>query len=268
MARHPIFNATLQAALLGAVSNVLAQLITANRNKVRTSKPIALSMTGRKGRGEFDGVRGTVADSLQTEMAIDWIPVFQFLLYSVVNTPPNFLWQELLESVFPSHPSSGAKPKATQASKARDEGKEKKQQKKSQQQKQQKDDEPPLSLRNTLAKFLLDNTLGAAVNTLLFSTFIHALRAAMRPAPRITNLTRAVDHWTRPGSIDFAAVDGDAVWAAARAEFWPIVLAGVKFWPLVSLVNFSLVKTVEGRNLVGCLAGVAWGVYMSMFAAQ
>ncbi|GJN67568.1 hypothetical protein PLICBS_001595 [Purpureocillium lilacinum] len=236
MARHPIFNATLQAALLGAVSNVLAQLITANRNK--------------------------------TEMAIDWIPVFQFLLYSVVNTPPNFLWQELLESVFPSHPSSGAKPKATQASKARDEGKEKKQQKKSQQQKQQKDDEPPLSLRNTLAKFLLDNTLGAAVNTLLFSTFIHALRAAMHPAPRITNLTRAVDHWTRPGSIDFAAVDGDAVWAAARAEFWPIVLAGVKFWPLVSLVNFSLVKTVEGRNLVGCLAGVAWGVYMSMFAAQ
>ena len=42
MARQPIFNATLQAALLGAVSNVLAQLITANRNKVRTSKPIAL----------------------------------------------------------------------------------------------------------------------------------------------------------------------------------------------------------------------------------
>jgi len=50
------------------------------------------SMTGRKGRGAFDGVRGTVADSPQTEMAIDWIPVFQFLLYSVVNTPPNFLW--------------------------------------------------------------------------------------------------------------------------------------------------------------------------------
>jgi len=49
-------------------------------------------MTGRKGRGAFDGVRGTVADSPQTEMAIDWIPVFQFLLYSVVNTPPNFLW--------------------------------------------------------------------------------------------------------------------------------------------------------------------------------
>ncbi len=42
MARHPIFNATLQAALLGAISNVLAQLITANRNKVRTSKVNAL----------------------------------------------------------------------------------------------------------------------------------------------------------------------------------------------------------------------------------
>ncbi|KAL3954756.1 hypothetical protein ACCO45_010319 [Purpureocillium lilacinum] len=216
MARHPIFNATLQAALLGAVSNVLAQLITANRNK--------------------------------TEMAIDWIPVFQFLLYSVVNTPPNFLWQELLESVFPSHPSSGAKPKATQASKARDEGKEKKQQKKSQQQKQQKDDEPPLSLRNTLAKFLLDNTLGAAVNTLLFSTFTHALRAAMHPAPRITNQTRAVDHWTRPGSIDFAAVDGDAVWAAARAEFWPIVLAGVKFWPSSASSTFLSSKLSRGAT--------------------
>ncbi|UNI24081.1 hypothetical protein JDV02_009857 [Purpureocillium takamizusanense] len=206
---------------------------------------------------------------LQTEMAIDWIPVFQFLLYSVINTPPNFLWQEFLESVFPSHPSQqgagGAKPnKATQSSKANnDESK-----KEAQQQQQHDAAAAPLSLRNTLAKFLLDNTLGAAVNTLLFSTFTHALRAAMHPAPRITSLVAAVHHWTRSGAIDFAAVDGQAVWAAARAEFWPIVLAGVRFWPLVSIANFTVVRTVEGRNLVGCLAGVAWGVYMSMFAAQ
>lgn len=42
------------------------------------------------------------------------------------------------------------------------------------------------------------------------------------------------------------------------------MFAAAKLWPAVSLVNFTLVKSVQGRNLVGALAGVAWGVYISL----
>lgn len=90
---------------------------------------------------------------------------------------------------------------------------------------------------------------------------------AMPNAPRITSFTKATGYWLSPGVIDFSAVDLGAVLDAAFAEFWTIVFAGVKLWPAVSLVNFTLVKTVEGRNLVGCIAGLGWGVYMSMIAA-
>lgn len=52
--------------------------------------------------------------------------------------------------------------------------------------------------------------------------------------------------------------------AVAREEFWPLVRAGWKLWPWVSLLNFAVVKSVEGRTLVGSLAGMGWGVYLSL----
>ena len=50
----------------------------------------------------------------------------------------------------------------------------------------------------------------------------------------------------------------------ARTEFWPLMKAGWKLWPLVSVLNFTIVKTVEARNLVGSLAGMVWGIYLSL----
>lgn len=44
MTSRPILAATLQAALLGATSNVLAQLIAAGRDKVRRDSPLNLPM--------------------------------------------------------------------------------------------------------------------------------------------------------------------------------------------------------------------------------
>ncbi|KHN94265.1 Mpv17/PMP22 [Metarhizium album ARSEF 1941] len=172
----------------------------------------------------------------QTATEVDWIPVFQFLMFSVVSTPPNFLWQDFLESSFPAR--------------GRRRGEER------------------LSVRNTLLKLALDQTAGAAFNTLLFSVYMHSIHSAMPEAPRVTSFTKAAGYWMSPGAIDFSSVDVAAVWWAALAEFWTIVLAGLKLWPAVSLVNFTLVKTVEGRNLVGCVAGLGWGVYMSMIAAK
>lgn len=114
-----------------------------------------------------------------------------------------------------------------------------------------------LSTKNTIAKMILDQTVGAAGNTFLFSVFIHSIQAAMAGS----------GGGGGAAAIDYSRVDWIHVLARSRAEFFALVVAGWKLWPLVSLVNFTLVKTVEGRNLVGGLAGVVWGVYMSLVAA-
>ncbi|RGP70702.1 hypothetical protein FLONG3_7381 [Fusarium longipes] len=211
----PVVMATIQSAALGGIANILAQVITAYR--------------------------------AGTDVAIDWVPVFQFLLFNIICTPPNFYWQDFLESTFPAHPDDLSQPKDS---------------------KDAKKTQPKLSIRNTLIKFTLDQTIGAAANTLLFSTYVHALRSAIKDVPVITSLPKAVTYWTSPRTIDFSRVNWTVVWEAAKADFAPLIYAGWKLWPAVSIVNFAAVKTVEGRNLVGALAGVAWGIYMSLIAAQ
>jgi protein Mpv17 len=68
-------------------------------------------------------------------------------------------------------------------------------------------------------------------------------------------------------SLAFAGFNGLSyaeAWSEAKEQYLPLMLAGWKLWPLVSLVGFSLVKSVEGRNLLGSLAGLGWGVYLSL----
>lgn len=50
----------------------------------------------------------------------------------------------------------------------------------------------------------------------------------------------------------------------AKGEFWGLVKAGWRFWPLVSLVNYVFLTSVEARSLVGALAGLGWGIYLSL----
>lgn len=164
---------------------------------------------------------------------------------------PISLRQEFLESTFPAHPE----PPAPHP-------------KKSDEKRPASQTPPTLSLRNTLIKFFLDQTLAAAVNTLLFTTFIHSIRAAMADAPRITSFTKAASYWSSPGAIDFARVDFGAVMDQALDDFWPMLIAGAKLWPPVSIINFAFVKSVQARNLIGALAGVVWGVYICLVSGS
>lgn len=125
--------------------------------------------------------------------------------------------------------------------------------------------EPKLHIRHTVIKFVLDQTVGAAVNTVLFSMFMHSIQAAM--SHRTTGAAESVSFLTSGTALDYSQVDWRMVVARSRQEFAPIMSAGWRLWPFVSLFNFVVVKSVEGRNLVGSLAGVVWGVYMSLVAA-
>lgn len=62
MALSPVQEAMIQSSVLSIISNILAQII----------------------EGKKEGENG--------EYLIDWIPVFQFLLFSIISTPPNFYW--------------------------------------------------------------------------------------------------------------------------------------------------------------------------------
>ncbi|KAI0201787.1 Mpv17/PMP22 family protein [Astrocystis sublimbata] len=231
MALPPIVSATLQSAVLAGTSNVLAQCLTS----YQTDKPIAF----------------------------DLVPIFQFVLYSFLNVPPNFLWQELLESSFPAYHVSPTRA-AVKSAAANNEKKLDKEAKEG------KLVEPKLNIKNTIIKLLLDQTVGAAVNTFLFSLFIHSIQAAMsRPlgAP-LSNPDKSLQYLLSSGAIDYGKVDWDTVVANSKREFIPILQAGWKLWPFVSLINFAFIKSIEGRNLVASLAGVLWGIYMSLVAAQ
>lgn len=47
----------------------------------------------------------------------------------------------------------------------------------------------------------------------------------------------------------------------------PLMMAGWKLWPAVSLLNFTIVP-VNRRILVGSIVGLFWGIFLSLFATE
>ncbi|KAK7451876.1 hypothetical protein CaCOL14_003689 [Colletotrichum acutatum] len=264
MALPPIVTATLQSAALSGTSNILAQVLTA----YQTDK----------------------------QLVIDWVPVFQFIIFTLLSTPPNFLWwvsqralvfhhhgslfylharyasyprpsslthtrQGFLEESFPAYHVSPTK-KAIASAAANDD--------KALDREAREDQlvEPKLNIRNTLIKLALDQTVGAALNTLAFSMFMHSIQTAMVRPEHLAAAQHSGTFLFSRGAIDYSNVDWRSVVDKSQLEFVPIFIAGLKLWPMVSLVNFAFIKSIEGRNLVGSLAGVAWGIYMSLVAAR
>ncbi|KAF7507051.1 hypothetical protein GJ744_010979 [Endocarpon pusillum] len=170
-----VINSTIQAAALAGLSNLLAQAIQA----YRTDQPLSL----------------------------DYRTLLQFVVFSLIATPPNVLWQEYLEENYPGD---------------------------------QMDEQgiKRLHKRNTAVKFVLDQTLGAMVNSLFFVAGIGALKGK----------------------------DSSTIWEDCQRDVWPLLTAGWRLWPLVSLLCFTVVP-LKHRVLVGSTIGVFWGVFLSLFAA-
>ncbi|EON68785.1 hypothetical protein W97_08043 [Coniosporium apollinis CBS 100218] len=170
--------------------------------------------------------------------ALDLPPIIRFTLFTALNTPPNILWQQYLEERFPSH----ASPSTTTAIEplSADE-------KDAPNGMLQNGDTKPtttspahsktssINIPNILTKFALDQTLGALVNTVLFVVGIRSLSGA-------------------------STVE---ILTAVKTETYPLMSAGWKLWPLVSLLSFSVVP-VDKRVLFGSLVGLFWGIYVSI----
>ncbi|KAL1892846.1 hypothetical protein Sste5346_006737 [Sporothrix stenoceras] len=165
--------------------------------------------------------------------AFDVEAITKFVVYTALVTPPNVLWQTFLESSLP-----GTR-KAPAGEKAKAKGEKPKE---------------SLSIPNTLAKTALDQSIGASVNTFLFCSYM-----------AIWDVLVSQGQFAAGPAA--ASVVGAAVADRLSTDFVPFMKAGWRFWPWVSLGNFALVQDVATRNLVGGLAGIAWGVYVNLFAA-
>ena len=130
-----------------------------------------------------------------------------FVIFTIISCPPNFFWQEYLEQKFPGY-TIGIEGART------------------------------LNKQNTARKLLLDQTLGAAINTF---AFVAAMAA-------------------------FKGRDRAAVMRECRRGVWPLMVNGWKVWPLVAIFNFTFVP-VQRRIIVGSMFGLFWGIYLSLFVA-
>lgn len=146
------------------------------------------------------------------------------------------MWQEFLEATFPSRPPATSSSTGTTNGSTNDSLSPQDKKAPTATPSFQAPGAPPLSIKNTLLKFTLDQTLGASLNTLAFSLLLSSLRG-FPPHVAITS---------------------------AKREFWALMRAGWTLWPLVSLLNFGVVRSVQGRTLVGNVAGVGWGVFLSL----
>jgi protein Mpv17 len=90
---------------------------------------------------------------LQKPFVFDFTPVIHFVVFTILSTPPNFLWQLQLESWYPSQvPVEQKTEKENTVVKTK------------------------LSKFNTIKKFATDQLLGAPINTVLFLAFMGYMR--------------------------------------------------------------------------------------------
>ncbi|KAH7090385.1 hypothetical protein FB567DRAFT_491142 [Paraphoma chrysanthemicola] len=156
-----------------------------------------------------------------TPFSLSISPVIKFAIFSIISNPPNIIWQTFLEDHFPTSVPSKAS--------------------KSSNEKPIAPNKSETSKTNVFIKFLLDQTFGALINTLMFLAYIAYTNAVQQG-------------------------NGDAWGAVVRDctdKTWPMIKDGYKFWPAISLISFLWVP-VDKRVVFGCSVGVIWGIYLSL----
>ncbi|KAI9709910.1 MAG: hypothetical protein M1820_002987 [Bogoriella megaspora] len=168
----------------------------------------------------------------------------QFVIFTLLSTPPNFLWQEWLETTFPGYtpvPTASEDPSSDSREVKRidttplGEAIEKTETATTDELKLHATRKNRLNVRNTGIKFALDQTLGAAFNTVAFIAGMGGLQGKSR----------------------------DQIIEAVKDDTIPMMIAGYKLWPLVSIISFTLIP-FKWRLAFGSLVGVGWGVFLSL----
>ncbi|KAK2473718.1 hypothetical protein H9L39_13678 [Fusarium oxysporum f. sp. albedinis] len=155
-------------------------------------------------------------------------------MWTAVSTPPNYLWQDYLENKFPGYDSRKKDVLKRHGKAANDK----------------------LNVPNTLAKTILDQTIGAVVNTFFLCAFTNFTKSAVVPSV------------SSGYKFDYTRIDWLFILNKAHEDFYPLLVAGWKLLPAVSLISFIFLRTAEGRNLFVALASVVWGIYISWLGVE
>ncbi|KAB2578589.1 Mpv17/PMP22 [Lasiodiplodia theobromae] len=131
----PMVNATLQAATLSSISNILAQVIDAYRG----GRPLAFNP----------------------------IEFLRFVILTLITAPPNYVWQQFLERTFPAYPGPAGLGHAHRSPRVSSDGDVEK--RGDEGLLHVEEEKPKLNLKNTITKWFVDCiTMGAIMNTVAF----------------------------------------------------------------------------------------------------
>jgi len=176
--------------------------------------------------------------------SLNIIPLIQFVTYAIIIIPINFSWQKSVEARFPGFPTFPWSPRGT-ASFGNKTGtvdhpllpiKEKEMEEKPKD-KWQAARLKPSGTRNFVIKFILDQTVASIMNITLFIVLINLLKG-----------------------VSFRVTCG-----AICEHFVPIMIARLKYRPIVSLLMYTVVS-VDRRVVFGSACGVIWGIYLNLYA--
>ncbi|OJD25244.1 hypothetical protein ACJ73_03390 [Blastomyces percursus] len=171
--------------------------------------------------------------------------LIRFVVCTLITTPFMVLWQDYLEATFPASPmSNSSRPPAAMEAKGESTPNSDATTKEvphgvvHTNQPGRKETQEHIQKNNTwntISKILMDQTVGAAWSTALFIVTISALNGQ----------------------------DARAIQESLLRDFVPIIIAGLKLWPMVSVISFTMVPP-DKRVLTGNLFGMIWGIYLSL----
>ena len=168
----------------------------------------------------------------------DALHFLRFIGLAVITTPPNYKWQQFLEKTFPAYAEKSALHDVEAARPEKEKDKEEKPKAGSGAQHKVGKGGRKLNWTNTFAKWFIDCiTIGALVNTALFFIVMGLLKG-QSSGQIVTNV---------------------------KNETMPLIFAGYKVWPLVSIISFSFVP-MELRIIFINIVGLFWGIYLSLVA--
>lgn len=114
-----------------------------------------------------------------------------------------------------------------------------------------------LHIRNTIIKLIIDQTIGASGMLILFLSTITILRGGT-----VEDVVQTVQNVSNPSQPVLTYFHSQL----SFQEYWPIMLSGLKVWPPVSLLSFTLIP-VDKRMLFGSVCGFLWAIYLSLATA-
>ncbi|KAJ5166137.1 uncharacterized protein N7482_004918 [Penicillium canariense] len=218
----------VQSTVLNAISNLLAQLIDQRKNP--------------------------------TPFTLNTLALLQFVTYGILIVPVNFYWQRALEARYPGFPSraeisnlfrswrslfslsaiwsflssafsSEGAPPASEDALPGPREKEKEREGRWMPRAQRS------GLHSFVMKFMFDLTVAGAMNIVLFVVLINLLKGQSL----------------------------GKVWELVLVDFRPIMLARLKYRPVVSTLMYTVIP-VDRRVVFGSACGVLWGIYLSLYA--